>query len=136
MRDQNTTDKSIQYMRAGWTVIELIFIIVVIGRLASIAIPKLAAVRDDAKLSADVSNMAICIRDASAQYTATRIDYNDVNNSIACDNVVCYDIIYAINGINFNVDTNLTAADYCANIENVGGHLAKRYDFGGQSIKR
>ncbi len=122
--------------RPGWTMIELIFILVVIGILASIAISKLASTRDDAKLSADVSNMAICIRDASAIYTATRFDYNDANHSIACENVVCYDITYAINGENFNVDTNLTAANYCADVEDVGGHLAKSYNFGGQSIRR
>ena len=36
-------------MRYGFTMIELIFVIVVIGILASVAIPKLAATRDDAK---------------------------------------------------------------------------------------
>ena len=123
-------------MRAGWTMIELILILVVIGILASIAIGKLSTTRDDAKLSADVANMAICIRDASTIYTAQRIDYNDVNHSFACDNVVCYDITYAINGINFNVETNLTAANYCADIEYVGGHLVKSYTFGGSMIKK
>ena len=54
MYDQNTTNKSIQCMRAGWTMIELIFILIVIGILASIAIGKLSTTRDDAKLSADV----------------------------------------------------------------------------------
>ena len=61
-------------MRAGWTLIELIFIIIVIGILASIAISKLATTRDDAKLSADVSNMAVCIIDLGAVYTATHVD--------------------------------------------------------------
>ena len=57
--------------------IELIFVIIIIGILAAIAIPKLAATRDDAKLSTDISNMNICIRDMDAIYTATHKDIND-----------------------------------------------------------
>ena len=63
MYDYNTIDTSIRSMRAGWTVIELIFVIIIIGYLATIAIGRLATTRDDAKLSATVSNMLICIQD-------------------------------------------------------------------------
>ena len=125
-------------MRAGWTLIELIFIMVVIGLLAGIAIKKLAVTRDDAKLSTVVSNMAICITDASAHYTATHRDYNATNHPHSCDKnaTICYNIVYSVNGEDFNVTTNPTAANYCTDIDYVGGHLAKSYDFGGQTIKR
>jgi type II secretory pathway pseudopilin PulG len=125
-------------MRAGWTLIELIFIIVIIGILAAVAIHKLAATRDDAKLSTTVSNMAICIKDANAAYLATKTDYTDAVHSTPCDrnNTLCYTISYAVNGADFNVTTNPAGAAYCADIENVGGHLAKSYTFGGSTVER
>jgi len=125
-------------MRTAWTIIELIFIIVIIGILAAIAIGKLSTTRDDAKLSAVVSNMHICIVDANAYYIATHRDFNIADHSSACDlnSTQCYDIIYSIRGQDFNVSTNTIRESYCSDIENVGGHLAKSYDFGGQRIKR
>lgn len=133
MYDQDTKDKSIRTMRAGWTMIELIFILIVIGILASIAIPKIVAVRDDAKLSADVSNMAICIGYIGKIYMATGVDLNDINSK-ACDDVICYET--EINATHLKVNINATGATYCTDIQNVGGHLVRTYEFAGANIKR
>jgi len=55
-------------MRQGFTMVELIFVIVIIGILASVAIPKLAATRDDAKHSVLMANTRICIDDLVGGY--------------------------------------------------------------------
>jgi type II secretory pathway pseudopilin PulG len=51
--------------------IELIFVIVIIGILAAVAIPKLAATRDDAQNAKSCANISTCIGDLAATYTAT-----------------------------------------------------------------
>lgn len=131
--------------RSALTIIEFVFIIVIIGILGAISISKLAGTRDDAKLSAAVSNMSICISDVGAHYAATFQDYTAENHPSSCDkkNTMCYDIVYSVRGQDFNVTTDPTGTDenndthaYCADIENVGGHLAKSYDFAGSTIKR
>lgn len=57
-------------MKKAFTMIELIFVIVIIGILASIAIPKLTATRDDAKISAIISNSRTTLTDLQVYYTS------------------------------------------------------------------
>ncbi len=56
--------------RSGFTMIELIFVIVILGILASVAIPKLAATRDDAKIAAKAQEIQTAIGEIPAYVTA------------------------------------------------------------------
>ena len=56
-------------MKKGFTMIELIFVIVILGILASVAIPRLAATREDAEISAAVANLRTLVGDINAYYT-------------------------------------------------------------------
>jgi len=57
-------------MRNGFTMIELIFSIVIIGILASVAVPKLSATRDDAKVVSEIASTQQARRNLVSAYMA------------------------------------------------------------------
>ena len=57
-------------MKKGFTMIELIFVIVILGILASVAIPRLASTKEDAEIATTIANLRTLLSDASSYHVA------------------------------------------------------------------
>ena len=149
--------------RSGFTMIELIFVIVILGILASVAIPKLAATRDDAKVSKAASEVSTLVSDFSAYYTSqgkfavpssmTNVKLTSVKDSATMTEptlanlnagVVYYnDTAGTKSCLSFDtstVDGNLTvesesnATAFCSGLNKAVKNLVKTHQFGGSSV--
>ena len=133
--------------------IELIFVIVILGILAAVAIPKLAATRDDAEISKTASNIQTLISDLGSYYTSQGEFNNDVKkmsnvkNPVNAKNDKCLEVG---TGNNTNGEIGITIktdglcknvwelpglADVRALIESSDNKTANTLKFGGMGIK-
>jgi len=96
-------------MKKAFTMIELIFVIVIIGILSAIAVPKLAATRDDAIRSKLMANTKICINDLITGYKGQGNELI-INNVTACADAIGdgASIVYVSDSVRVsNVDVSL-----------------------------
>ena len=132
-------------MKNAFTMIELIFVIVIIGILAAVAIPKLTATRDDAKISTEVANLKQVIINLGAEYAAQGA-FNNYTVADADDSTFCFDVT-ALGTDGVSIEPITQPISNCSSLVLAGSsslaasagilesdESAKTYAFGGVSI--
>ena len=110
-------------MKKGFTMIELIFVIVILGVLASVAIPRLAATRDDAEVAKAATNLTTAVSDITAYYTAKGHFKSTTTNGSTGTNNVTFDKI--TNALDKDGKLNVKGKTTCVQVQlptNAGGN--------------
>ena len=84
-------------MKKGFTMIELIFVIVILGILASVAIPRLAATRTDAEIATTVANLRTLLNDLNSYYVV-KGEFPQGSNGVKWSEITNVYLEQAVNG--------------------------------------
>jgi general secretion pathway protein G len=146
-------------MKKAFTMIELVFVIVILGILASFAIPKLAATRDDAEVLTGVRAVNGLITDIGTYYTSHGLFESNVSqmtNVVLLDSAkndftanfkvtpayfgntakskICLKITADDNNGTLKIEPHSDGSSYCTALIKQADAFLKVHHFGGSAI--
>ncbi len=140
--------------KKAFTMIELIFVIVILGILASVAMPRLMTTRDDAEIAKACTNITQALSDIGS-YRVSQADFSiisqmtdirdfstpsanfaDANatSNFKVGSVECLEFKSLGDG-NVSVRFINTTDSLCLKVRTLCGKAAKVYKFGGTGVK-
>ena len=106
--------------------IEPTFVIVILGILASVAIPRLAGTKADAEISAAVANLRTLVSDASV-YHVTKGSFNPGTAATTWNQITNVPLVGATNGaVGADANAQATANLTVGGKECIGVHLVEK----------
>ena len=115
-------------MKNAFTMIELIFVIVILGLLSAVAIPKLMATKQDAQIVKEITNARQIIQNANSEF----ISQGSISSYDSSD---CYSFTSTTDG-NFTVSYINKTTDLCKALisSNLSKDINGTYQMGGNKI--
>jgi|GEM_PF-1326686 len=127
--------------RKAFTLLEVVFVVAIIGILASVAIPKIQASRDDARMISIMTSLTTCLNDVGNGYTAKAILFPSTASELgalysSCK-VVNDDSCFGLSGQESNLTVSaLSSSDICLKViqKATSKNLVGVHQFGASSV--